>query len=356
LNKTIELGYESKLYSLLEKNKISEEQFDHFLRRGIQIILPSHDFGLSSLGRILPEIVIGASTTYISTMKIPYQATSYLAANIKKENNDKDTRSSYIYKLPGKPAGGVPLLTGGKRMVGDNVFASTHRIMIGFKAVIVSALNLMVNKDKIWNWHFFGDLIKESNPDIHQDLVHLEEQLGQKNTICQIVVSRSAGTFKKLRIAEFFYKNKIAVLDPNNNTKVIFITDQKGYDYACRKIPPSDLIDYVVTGEEFDIYQGMLTLRRKYGINIMLNDGGRQFSNGLRDAGLLAEERVTLEPYPGENVIPDIEKVDPASIMAMDGIGLDGSEIEGAILIHSTDIQKEKANVYAYPLDEAKVI
>ena len=65
---------------------------------------------------------------------------------------------------------------------------------------------------------------------------------------------------------------------------------------------------------------------------------------------------MTLEPYPGENVIPDIEKVDPASIMAMDGIGLDGSEIEGAILIHSTDIQKEKANVYVYPLDEAKVI
>lgn len=356
MNKTIELGYESKLYSLLEKKKISEEQFDHFHRRGIQIISPSHDFGLSSLGRILPEIVIGASPTYISTMKVPYQATSYLAADIRKENNGNEIRSSYIYKLPGKPAGGVPLLTGGKRKIGDNVFASTHRILIGFKAVIVSALNLMVNKDKIWNWHFFGDHIKESNPDIYQDLIQLEEQLGQKNTICQVVVSRSAGTFKKLRIAEYFYKNKIAVLDPNNNTKVIFITDQKGYDYACRRIPPSDLIDYVVTGVEFDIYQGMLTLRRKYNINIMLNDGGRQFSNGVRDAGLLAEERVTLEPYPGENVIPDVEKVDPESIMAMDGIGLDGSEIEGAIMIHSTDIQKEKANVYAYPLDEAKVI
>ena len=65
---------------------------------------------------------------------------------------------------------------------------------------------------------------------------------------------------------------------------------------------------------------------------------------------------MTLEPYPGENVIPDVEKADPASIMAMDGIGLDGSEIEGAILIHSTGIQEEKANVYVYPLDEAKVI
>lgn len=356
MKKSAELRYESKLYSLLEKKKISKEQFDHFHRRGIQIISPSHDFGLSSLGQILPEIVIGASPSYISTMKIPYQATSYLAADIRKENNDNNIRSSYIYKLPGKPAGGVPLLTGGKRKIGDNVFASTHRILIGFKAVIVSALNLMVNKDKIWNWHFFGNHIKQSNPDIYQDLIQLQERLGQNNKMCQIVVSRSAGTFKRLRIAEYFHKNKIAVLDPTNNTKVIFITDQKGYDYAYRRIPPSDLIDYVVTGEGFDIYQGMVSLRRKYNINIILNDGGRQMSNGLRDAGLLAEERVTLEPYPGENIIPDVEKVDPASIMAMDGIGLDGSEIEGAIMIHSTDIREERANVYAYPLDEAKVI
>ncbi len=356
MNKISKLGYESRLYSLLENKKISQEQFDHFLRRGIQIISPSHDFGLGSLGRILPEIVISASSSYISMMKVPYQATSYLAADIKKENSDNNI-PSYVYKLPGKPSGGVPLLTGGKRKIGDNVFASTHRILIGFKAVIVSALNLMVNKDKIWDWHFFGNHIKESNPGIYQDLIELQKRLGHNNNkIYQVVVSRSAGTFKRLRIAEYYHKNKIAVLDPTYNTKVIFMTDQKGYDFASRTIPPSDLINYIVTGEEFDIYQGMVSLRRKYNIDIMLNDGGRQMSNGLRDAGLLAEERVTLEPYPGDHVVPDLEKIDPASIMAMDGIGLDGSEIEGAIIIHSTNIRKERANVYAYPLDEAKVI
>jgi len=44
----------------------------------------------------------------------------------------------------------------------------------------------------------------------------------------------------------------------------------------------------------------MLTLRKKYSVDIMLNDEGTNMSNGVRDAGLLGEERVTLEPDPGE--------------------------------------------------------
>ena len=49
----------------------------------------------------------------------------------------------------------------------------------------------------------------------------------------------------------------------------------------------------------------MLTLRKKYSVDIMLNDGGRIMSNGVRDSGLLGEERVTLEPYPGNGLIPN---------------------------------------------------
>lgn len=53
---------------------------------------------------MLPEIVIGASSRYINKMKVPYQATSYLAANTR-----RDGKGSYIYKIPGKSAGGIPL-------------------------------------------------------------------------------------------------------------------------------------------------------------------------------------------------------------------------------------------------------
>lgn len=48
-------------------------------------------------------------------------------------------------------------------------------------------------------------------------------------------------------------------------------------------------------------------------------------SNSLRDTGLLAEERVTLEPYPRTKIIP--EDLDPTSILGDIGLGLDGNEI-----------------------------
>jgi len=59
------------------------------------------------------------------------------------------------------------------------------------------------------------------------------------------------------------------VLNPNNKIKVIFVTSQRGYDYAVKTIPESDLVNYIITGEEFVIYNAMLTLRKKYSIDIM---------------------------------------------------------------------------------------
>jgi hypothetical protein len=294
---------------------------------------------------VLPEIVIGASSRYIDKMKVPYQATSYIAANTM-----RDGKGPYIYKIPGKPAGGVPLLTGGNRKIGDNVFASTHRILLGFKAITVSAINLMVNKKKIWNWQFFADNLKNSDPGIYEDLVKLHARIGSYSPIHYVVIARSERTFRSLKIAEEYERNQIAVLDPTNGIKVIFITNQNGYDYISKRILESEFVNYIVTGEEFDLYNGMVNLRSKYNIDIMLNDGGRQMSNGIRDSGLLGEERITLEPYPGNDIIPDIESVDPTSILGMDGMGLDGNQIHGTIMIHSTEIGDERANVYIYPL------
>ena len=66
----------SRLQQLLDSKKITSEHFNHFKSRGIEIIRPLQDFGLKSLGRVLPEIVIGASYEFVKRMKIPYQATS----------------------------------------------------------------------------------------------------------------------------------------------------------------------------------------------------------------------------------------------------------------------------------------
>ncbi|MGB7706341.1 MAG: hypothetical protein WBL64_03490 [Nitrososphaeraceae archaeon] len=75
--------YKKQLSLLLDIGVISEELYCHFINRGLKVISPSIDFGLEYLGKILPEIVIGASSGYVSKMRVPYQATSYVAARTK---------------------------------------------------------------------------------------------------------------------------------------------------------------------------------------------------------------------------------------------------------------------------------
>ena len=87
---------------LLEYGVISEQLYHHFINRGLKVISPSNDFGLDYLGELLPEIVIGASSDYVSKMKVPYQATSYVAARTKESG-----KGVYIYKINDKPGGGV---------------------------------------------------------------------------------------------------------------------------------------------------------------------------------------------------------------------------------------------------------
>jgi hypothetical protein len=339
--------YKKQLSLLLDNGVISEELYRHFIIRGLKVVSPSNDFGLDYLGKILPEIVIGASSDYVSKMKVPYQATSYVAARTKESG-----KAVYIYKIPHKPGGGVLSLTGGIRKLGDSIFASTHRILMGSKAMMISADNLVVNKEHIWNWQFFGNAIKESDPNIYEDLIKLRGKISTKSKFHQIVVARSDKTFRRLKFANLCQKNQIRILDPKNGIKVVFLTNESGYEYASRFLPESDLIHYILTGKEFDMYLAMIQIRRSYGIDMILNDGGRIMSNSVRDLGLLGEERVTLEPYPGDQFIPQRDKIGSKNVLGIEGTGIDGGEIKNAIKVHSTRIRDELANVYLYPLDE----
>ena len=339
--------YKKQLSLLLDNGVISEELYRHFIIRGLKVVSPSNDFGLDYLGKILPEIVIGASSDYVSKMKVPYQATSYVAARTKESG-----KAVYIYKIPHKPGGGVLSLTGGIRKLGDSIFASTHRILLGTKAMMISADNLVVNKEHIWNWQFFGNAIKESNPNIYEDLIKLREKVVTNSMFHQIVVARSDKTFRRLKFANLCQKNQIRILDPKNGIKVVFLTNESGYEYASRFLPESDLIHYVITGKEFDMYLAMIQIRRLYGIDMILNDGGRIMSNSVRDLGLLGEERVTLESYPGDQFVPQRDKIGSKNVLGIEGTGIDGGEIKNAIKVHSTRIRDELANVYLYPLDQ----
>jgi hypothetical protein len=305
----------------------------------------SNDYGLYNLGEILPEIVIGASEEYISNMKVPYQATSYVAAK-----TGSTGKAIYIYKFSDKPGGGVLSLTGGIRKLGDSIFASTHRILLGRKAMMISADNLVANKEHIWNWQFFGNVIRESNPNIYEDLVKLSEKVGKGPEFRQIVVARSDRTFRRLNIADLCKDKQIKILDPKHGIKVTFLTNDSGHEYASKFLPESDLVEYIITGKDFDMYLAMIKFRKLHGTDMILNDGGRIMSNSVRDQGLLGEERVTLEPYPGDQFIPYSSRLDQQNVLGMEGIGIDGGEIEHGIKIHSTRINDEFANVYLYPL------
>ncbi len=346
-------NYYSFLSNLRDKNTINEDHFCHFKKRGLSIIRPEK-LGLENLSKIFPEVVIGASQEYIKKMDIPYQASSFIAAKLSKKN------TSYVYKIPRMRNGGVLMLTGGQRNFGDNLFASLHRIIIGNRAIIVSADNMITNKNRILNWNFFGKHIKNKSPKIYQDISTLYEKYSNKKPLCYVIVARSEKTFKRLRILEKYLKNKIEIMIPKNNINTIFITNSKGFNYASKVINESEHIQYIDTGDNFDILAGMKILKKKYKLDMILNDGGRIMSNGFRDIGILCEERVTLEPEIPYELFLKIKNSDDKlyseCILGKKGLGLDKSEIKGALLVHSTKVGNEKANVYVYPLKDKLIM
>lgn len=352
----LEFDYKSELDDLLERNKITEPEYQHFQKRGSKIIRPADD-GFKTLGEKLPIIFRGVSDEYVDKMKVPYQATSFLAAAARPEED------VYVFKIPNKKGGGVELLTGGQRRIGDNVFASTHRILQGYQANMVSAKNWMANKDQIWNWKFFGNNFKETEPKLYEDLVGLAEMMNIPESPYHIIIGRKKKSFEDLNVLEEYKKNNIAALNPENNAKVIFLTNDEGHKYLSSEISESEFVHYVNTGEVFDIQHALEKLTSDYKMKFILNDGGREMSNGIRDAGLLAEERITLEPYPGEDFIDrNLPDYDQSSVLAWKNGEIKYSKdgmTKHALKIHSQTISHngvdEKMNVYLYPLDEKKI-
>ena len=343
-------NYKKKLDVLYQNNIITSKQLDHFLRRDIEIIFLNQDFNLLSLSEIIPYLVIGASKKYINSMKVPYQATSYVAAE------SISHPGHYLYKLPGLQNGGVLDLTGGNRKFGDTVYAATHQIIIGYNAIILSATNLTSTFNNIWNWQFFGNYLKNTHYKIYLDLKKLYEKYPKtSNTLHYVIVARSNHTLKRLKIIDLYLRKKLKIFDPKCNLKVIFMTNQNGYEYLSKDIRESDNVKYIVTGEVFDFFRGLLEVRKKYAIKLMLNDGGRIMSNNIKEQGLLGEERITLEP-PIDDYRFINERQLKQSILGIKGSGLDSCEIPNSILLNSTKIDDEYANVYLYALDESKVL
>lgn len=340
-------GYHQKLDCLYENKALNEEELDHFKKRGIHLFDTGKDLNCSHLSEILPYVVLGASDEYVNRMNVPYQATSFIAGEVYAPNS-----GMYAYKIHGQQGGGVTLLTGGIRKLGDNVFASLHRILVGNCAIIVTINNMMENRNQIWSWEFFGKHVDKNNHLVYQDLLNLSEKLVDYSKFHFIVSVRTVRSVIDSNFIELYNKNEIAMLNPENNVKVIFITTFEVYDYLSKFVKESPLISYIVTGKSFEAKSGLQILRKKYDVKYLLNDGGRIMSDSMRACGILGEERITLEPF---NSLTLGYAVSSDCILGKNGSGLDNSEIEYSILLNSTPVNDEKTNVYLYPMDETKI-
>ena len=84
-------------------------------------------------------------------------------------------------------------------------------------------------------------------------------------------------------------------------------------------------------------------------------------TNGFKENGVIGEERITLEPYPGKEFLDFDNNKDHYLLqnctLGIKGTGLDGSELNDGLLAYSTNLNdEEKANVYVYPLYDKKEI
>jgi hypothetical protein len=340
-------NYHKQLDLLYDMKTLDRGKLDHFKKRGIQFFDTNKDLNCYHLSKILPYIVIGASNEYVDKMKVPYQATSFIAGEVYSQNS-----GIYAYKINGKQGGGVQLLTGGSRKLGDNVFASLHRILVGNRAIMVTINNMMENHNQIWSWEFFGKHLLENNPLVYKDLLDLSMKFVNNDKFYFIISIRTFESITKLNFIEKYKNNKIAMLNPENNVKVIIITTLQIYKFLSGFIKESSLIFYIITGNSFEMQTGLEILRKEFDVIHLLNDGGRIMSNSIRDCGILGEERVTLEPF---NSITLDYPIDSNCILGNKGTGLDKSEIEYSVLLDSQSVNDERMNIYIYPMNESKI-
>lgn len=357
---TISENFYNTLNKLRESdnNYFDEESYKHFNDRGLEIF--SFE-GYRHFRRDFPAgIPISVSKSYLDKMKVPDQNTSYLMAKAKQNGSD------YIFQIPGMKGGGISYLTGGVRSILDDMAATLNEIFFGYHAITITLGNWIANYGQVLKGGFFLQhlpaQLKEEALLIRRGIY---EKMGAPEEPYLAIGIRSNSSMNKLLASEPYKMNLFATLNPQNGVKMIFITSQSVKEIMIKEIPESDHISYVSTGKDYDTYKGILALRASpYNIKRMLNDGGAEYSNDLRDLGILSGQRITKVPWPGPGFIPKntVEKY-PQAVLGHDGASsIDGSEIEKGIRIFSQGVASqrfgltESFNLYLHEMDEKKIL
>ncbi len=91
---SIKKNYFDKLRLLFENNLLDYDAFTHYKKRSVKIYDTNRDLKCNHLSKIIPYIVIGASDEFVSKMSVPYQTTSFIAAESFSPNS-----GVFIFKL-----------------------------------------------------------------------------------------------------------------------------------------------------------------------------------------------------------------------------------------------------------------
>jgi hypothetical protein len=357
---TISENFHNTLDKLRERdnhNALNEASYKHFIDRGLEVFTFE---GYKHFRRSFPTgIPISVSKSYLDKMKVPDQNTSYLMA--KAEQNG----SEYIFNIPGKKGGGIRNLTGGARSVLDDMAATLNEIFFGYHAITITLGSWMANYGQVLKGLFLRHLPAQLKEEALLIKEGIYENMAAPEEPYLAIGIRSSSSMSKLFSSEPYKKNLFVSLNPQNGMKMVFMTSHSVKEAMIKEIPDSDHVSYISTGEDYDTYKGMLALRAPpYNVKRMLNDGGAEYSNQLRDLGVLSGQRITKVPWPGPGFIPeDIIKKHPESVLGRDGASsTDGSEIEKGIRIFSQEVASQSSgrtewfNVYLHELNEKKVL
>lgn len=337
-------GFKEKLGTLVSMGKISEDQYKKMLRRGITY----EKFGINYpvLERLFPKgVPIGASDVFIENLDFPYQETSYVCARSGPSSN------TFLYKTNAEN-GGIINLTKGSRPVGDSLFAALNRILLGGQAMLISADNLIANSKQIWDWDFFGRYLKNTCPDMYEELKKFAiSRLSTNPTL--VILARKKDTFDRLGFLQEYSDQKIKIFNSKNN-RIIILTNEDGYQYASKTIKENDKVQYIHEIDDdgnIDIKKSLKMLRKNYNIKKLLNDGGRQMSNGIKKIEMLGGERISYEPYPGKKFLP--KTITDEMILGRKGVGIDGTAIHDAVVAFSQELdlgRRESFKLHLYPI------
>jgi hypothetical protein len=357
---TILENFHDILNTLLESNNyyFNKTSYKHFNDRGLEIFTFEE---YPNFSKYFPNgIPISVCKYYLSKMKVPDQNSSYVMAQAYPD------KPEYVFNIPGEEGGGVANLMGGIRSFVDNMAATLSAIFFGYNATTVTLDNWMANYNQVWKEEFF---LEHLPPKLKEEALLIKknffEYMDAQEEPYFVIGIRSETSLNKLLSSEPYRKNRLAALNPENGIKMIFISSKSIKELMIKKIPESDYVSYIDTGESYDTYKGMLALRvSPYKICRMLNDGGAKYSNQLADLNILSGQRITKMPWPGSEFIPeDIAEKHPESVLGRNGASeIDGSEIEKAIRIFSQPVPSQRhglteyVNVYLHEMDEKKIL